>query len=287
MKRNVLNSPHLSKLKKHRRRVVLEKILISLLGLLAVFFSAVYLSRLNSLNINDIEISGNKVVSTEMIKTIIEQQLAGKYLGLFPKTNLLFYPKNKIENALQNQLQRLKNIDLKIQNNKILQVSVTERIPTYLWCGADLPTNAAAENCYFMDTDGYIFDTAPYFSGEVYFKFYGGANINAVSPLGSYFSEQNFQQLISFKNILLSLNLTPVALDDTNDGNMTMLLSRGISLAADPKILFKADADFENVAENLQTALTTEPLQSEFKNKYASLEYIDLRFGNKVYYKFQ
>ena len=46
------------------------------------------------------------------------------------------------------------------------------------------------------------------------------------------------------------------------------------------------DSDFEKLAENLQAALMTEPLQSDFKNKFSSLLYIDLRFGNKVYYKF-
>lgn len=247
----------------------MDKILIGLLGLLAIFFSAVYLSGLNSLNINDIEISGNKVVDTEAIKTIVKQQLAGKYLGLFPKTNLLLYPKKNIENELEDQFKRLENINLSIKNNKILEVSVNERTPEYLWCGAE--PNLEVEKCYFMDENGHVFDEAPYFSGEVYFKFYG--------------SIQNFKQLISFKDILISLGLKPVALYIANDGDIQIFLSGG-SFATAPKIILRVDTDFENVAENLQTALTTEPLQSEFKNKYASLQYIDLRFGNKVYYKF-
>jgi cell division septal protein FtsQ len=271
MKRNVLNSPRLSELKKHRRRVVLDKILILFLGILAIFISLVCLSRLKSLNISDIEISGNKVVDTEAIKNVIEQQMAGKYLGLFPKTNLLLYPKKNIETELENQFKRLENINLSIKNNKILEVSVDERTPEYLWCGNVPLQNNATQDCYFMDENGYIFDQAPYFSGEVYFKFYG--------------SIQNFKQLISFKDILISLGLKPIALYIANDGDIQIFLSGG-SFATAPKIILRANADFENAAENLQTALTTEPLQSEFKNKYASLQYIDLRFGNKVYYKF-
>ena len=54
-----------------------------------------------------------------------------------------------------------------------------------------------------------------------------------------------------------------------------------------PEIIFKADSDFNQIIENLQSVLTTEPLQTEFKTKYSSLLYIDLRFGNKVYYKFK
>jgi hypothetical protein len=286
-KRNVLNSPRLLELKKHRRRAILNKILIILFGLIAVFILLAYLSCFNSLNITGIQISGNKVVDTETLRATVESQIAGKYLWLFPKTNILYYPQNAIKNELQNKFKRLKDINLSIQNNKILLVSVTERIAKYTWCGAipppdanPPPINTNSQKCYFLDEDGYIFDEAPYFSGEVYFKFYGSADI------GSYFSKQNFKRLISFKDILVGIGLKPVSLYITNDGDVNIFLSRGNSSTNEPKIIFKIDADFQNVAENLEAALTTEPLQSEFKNKYSLLQYIDLRFGNKVYYKF-
>ena len=137
--------------------------------------------------------------------------------------------------------------------------------------------------CYFLDEDGYIIDEAPYFSGEVYFKFYGSSE-----GLGSYFSKENFKQLILFKDILISFGLKPVAFYLTNNGDAEVFLSKGTShaLTTGPKIIFKQNADFQNIAENLEAALNTEPLKSKFKNKYSSLLYIDLRFGNKVYDKF-
>ena len=49
----------------------------------------------------------------------------------------------------------------------------------------------------------------------------------------------------------------------------------------------KMTSDFQKIAENLQAALATEPLRSDFKNKYSSLLYLDLRYGNKVYFKFK
>jgi cell division septal protein FtsQ len=293
-KRNVLNSPRLLELKKGRHRAVLNKILLSLLGLLAVFVLLAYFSHFDSLNINEVQIVGNKIVDAEAIKTAVKQQVAGKYLWFFPKTNILFYPQNSIRNELQDKFKRLKDINFSIQNNKILEVSLSERVAKYTWCGATLPAQAGsppidAENqkCYFLDENGYVFDEAPYFSGEVYFKFYGLADLNINNLLGSYFFKQNFKQLISFKDILVSIGLKPAALDITDDGDIEIFLSRGTSSTTGPKIILKADADFQNVAENLEAALSTEPLQSKFKDKYSSLLYIDLRFGNKVYYKFQ
>ena len=281
-KRNVLNSPRLLELKKHRRRVALSKILMSLLAFLVIFFLLAYFSNFKSLNINNVEITGNKVIDTEALKTTIQEQMTGKYLWLFPKTNILLYPKNSIKNILQEKFKRLNSINLSIKNTT-LEVSLGERTAKYTWCGAESPESSLQnQQCYFVDEEGYVFDEAPYFSGEVYFKFYGVQS-------ESYFFKQNFKQLIAFKDTLIGLDLKPIILYVTNNGDAEIFLSKGMSSTSTigPKIIFKIDADFENVAENLGAALNTEPLKSKFKNKYSSLLYIDLRFGNKVYDKFQ
>jgi len=283
MKRNVLNSPGLLELKKRRHKVFLNKILILLFGVLVIFFSLAYLSHLNRLNINEVEILGNKVLDTETLKIAVKEQITGKYLWLFPKTNIFLYPKNTIKNDLQDQFKRIKDINLTIKNTKILEISLTEREAKYTWCGdsAEARLSQNSENkCYFVDEDGYVFDEAPYFSGNIYFKFYG-------TQTESYFSKQNFKQLISFRDVLVGMGLKPIAMYVTNDGDIQVHLSSTNPLSMEPKIILKADADFKNVAENLQAALDTEPLKSKFKNKYSTLEYIDLRFGNKVYDKFQ
>ncbi|MBU0999140.1 hypothetical protein KKG24_02415 [Patescibacteria group bacterium] len=283
MKRDVLNSPRLLELKRHRRRIILIKFFIFILGLIVFCILLLYLSNLDVLNISKVEILNKNTTDMEAIKKMAEEQIAGKYLGLFPKTNIFFYPKNAIKSKLQEKFKKLKNINLSIKNNKILEISSEERIAKYTWCGVVRPASYTNDQkCYFMDEDGYIFDEAPYFSGEVYFKFYGIQS-------ESYFFKQNFKQLIIFKDILLKLGLKPVSLDITDIGDVEIFLMKGTSsaLAPEPKIIFKIDADFQNIIENLETALNTEPLKSKFKNKYSSFLYIDLRFENKVYDKFQ
>jgi hypothetical protein len=71
----------------------------------------------------------------------------------------------------------------------------------------------------------------------------------------------------------------------TSLGNVEIFLSSGNSSSVGPYIIFKLDGNYQNIAENLEAALTTEPLQTEFNKNYSSLQYIDLRFGNKVYFK--
>lgn len=290
-KRNILDSPGLLKLKKRRHKDALNKILVSLFGFVVIVILSSYLSRLGRMNISEIQIVGNKIVDAEKLKAEVEKQIAGKYFWLFPKTNILFYPQGAIKTKLQNKFKRLKSVNFSIKNNKTLEISVSERVALYTWCGAKSAENASLaseenQKCYFMDADGCVFDEAPYFSGDIYFKFYGLLDADTDEPFGSYFSKSNFKQLILFKDILVGMKLKPVALHVIDNENAEVILSKGVSAVAEPRIIFKPDANIQNIAENLQAALDTEPLKSKFKNKYSSLQYIDLRFSNKVYDKF-
>src|SRR3989344_2203849 len=292
-KRKVLNSPRLLELRRRRHQEFQYKILLCLAAILSLFSLFTYVSRIPSLNIDSIEISGNKVIEGEAIQAVVNENLTGHFLWAFPKTNIFFYPKNKIIARLRDNFSRLNDITFAVdrlqsaESTNVLKINVTEREAFYMWCGPirkipdvlEIEETAGESQCYFMDEDGFIFDEAPYFSGEVYFKFYGPAE-------ESYFSPQNFEQLILFKNALENIKLKPIALDVEANGDARMFLSRETAPIS-PEIIFKTDSDFQKIAENLETALATEPLQSSFNNNYSNLLYLDLRFGNKVYYKFR
>jgi len=287
-KRNILNSPGLLELKRRRRKIFLNKILISIFALVVIFAGLAYISRISVLNINEVEVTGNKVLDTEAIRNAVTKVTSGNYLWLFPRTNILFYPQSNIKVALIDEFKRLEKVDLSIKNYKILKISVTEREGVYTWCG-DAPGGSGDDSknpCFFLDKNGYIFAEAPFFSGDVYFKFYGKLDLKNDSPLGSNFSPPNFGELISFKKSLENIGLKPEVLYVKDDDSIKIFLP-GKTLGREPYIILDAEDDFQKLAENLELALGTEPLLSDFKNKYSSLEYIDLRYGNKVYYKFK
>jgi hypothetical protein len=70
------------------------------------------------------------------------------------------------------------------------------------------------------------------------------------------------------------------------DGINSLYMDHGVNDTL-PKILFKNDADLENILENLSLAMKKSEFASEINSKYNKLLYIDLRFKNKVLYKFQ
>ncbi len=288
---SVLNSPRLLELKRKKNKILRKKILIYLSIFVAILIGLSFLSKWQKLNIIDIQISGNKVIETNLIEEVAKEKISGDYLYFFPKTNFLLYPRTQIEESLALKFKRLTDISVKVINPQKLEISVSERIPLYTYCGLTPPDTSDEkavheQKCYFLDKEGYIFDEAPYFSGEVYLKLYGVVSGDGENPSGSYFFQTNFSKLITLKDNLDKIKIKPSAFFIEDNGDMHILLSSGV-LKKGPEILLKADADFEKVVENLQSILSTEPLQSDFKSKYSSLLYIDLRFGNKVYYKFR
>ncbi len=288
-KKSVLYSPRIREIKKKKNRVLRRKILIYLILLIAILTLIGFSLRWQKINIQKIAISGNKVIDTELIKNIVAENLVGNYLYILPKTNFIFYPKDKIKLELSSKYKRLKDITLNVDNLERLNIQVNERTAHYTWCGAipeDLTINTE-EKCYFIDDDGYIFDEAPYFSGEVYFKFYGTNDINTSDPMGSYYAKDIFNKLITLNTTLKTMGLKTSALSIKGNGEIKVFLSGINKSATRPEIILNTKSDFNKIAENLQAALTTAPLQSDFEKKYASLLYIDLRFGNKVYYKFK
>jgi len=288
-KRNVLNSPRLVEIQKKKKKIFLNKVFVFLAIFVIVLIGLSFLSRWPKINIRDVAISGNKVTDTKKIEEAVREEISGHYLWFFPKTNFLFYPKSEIKNRLASDFKRLRDLEVGIVGDNTLGVTMGERVGSYTWCGDDLPSVSASSEdsgCYFMDETGYVFDEAPYFSRNVYFRFFGKLDGEGESKAGSYFAPSTFKELIGLKKSLETMKLKPSFVVVKEDGDVEMYLVSNSSFSNSQKIIFRIDSDFQKIAENLQVALDTEPLKSDFKNKYSSLLYIDLRFGNKVYYKF-
>lgn len=286
-KRNVLSSPRLTQLRRKRKRAFRIKFSIFFMAGVLVLVGLSFATRINKLNIDKVMVEGNKVVETEDLEQEIKNDLSGRYFWLFPRTNFLIYPKNKIRNDLANKFKRVKKVSFNVENFKTLHVSIEEYEGKYLWCGIVIPVlnNNVEQKCYFMDSGGYIFDEAPYFSGQVYFKFFGGINLQKEDPSGNYFAPEYFGKIITLKDNMEKMNLKPTSFWFESQDEVDISLAGEPSMS--PRVIFKIDSDYQKLTENLQAAISTEPLQTELKDKFYSLQYIDLRFGNKVYYRFK
>ncbi len=287
--KSVLNSPRTIEIKNRKRKILQKKIIIFSVIFLVSFIGLSFLSKWSELNITKFEYTGNKIVDSSDIEKIVLENISGRYVWLFPKTNFALYPKGNIRKDLVEKFKRFKEININLKDLNTLEINVVEREGEYMWCGDLLPEDLSqieGRKCYFMDNTGYIFDEAPYFSGEIYFRFYGILSENSENPVNSVFMPENFPRIAKLKDMLEAIDLKPIAFLLKEDGDIEFYLSPKGTLTK-PKIILKLNSDFDKIIENLHASIQTEPLYSDLKNKYDSLLYIDMRFGNKVYYKFE
>jgi hypothetical protein len=274
---------------KHKRRIRRRRLAVLFLILFLTIASAsAYFSSNEKVTINKIVVNGTNIINPPEIVIQIEKQLKGRYYRLYSRANSFIYPYQQIYNDLLKTFPRIEKLSITKEGLNTLKVDIKERLGSYLYCGSNIPElkNEIGENCYFINNDGYVFDKAPYFSGNVYFKYYVKIN-NESNPLGQNILEENyFHQMVRFVDGITNLGFKPIYLVMGEDGINSLYLNHEVGETA-PKIIFQKDNDLENILSNLSTAMSKFEFANEVNSKYSTLQYIDLRFKSKVLYKFQ
>ena len=284
LKKHIQESPELQKLRRKREQAY--KRMVVLVSILAVTVVAglVTLVRYPKVQIRTINVTGNYVVQTNEVLTRVQGLLEGNYLYFIPRTNALFYPRQQIINDLLKTFPRFRSVDISQGDVTSLTITVNEVHGFALWCGMDSFRSDAP--CYFADDLGRIIDTAPNYSGNVYPRFFGSMLIDdGANPLGKQIVEpERFTGLVTFAKEVTSLGLPVRATLVSANNNDSFIIDLGQNTFA--TIKFLADADYAVISKNLQLALAKDDLAKQIAKDKKNLQYFDLRFSNKVYYKF-
>ena len=275
-------------LKKKRNRKLLRWV-GAFFGLIFIIGGASYISHRPSIRISDVLLSGQVLVAEAEIKSETLSYLHGSYLWLFPKNNAFIYPRNDLIKNLKNEFKRIDTVNVHLKNFHTLAIDVTERKPVALWCdtlpGQDIPPVGQGtahagepEHCYFMDGNSTIFAEAPQFSGDAYFKYYG--TVFSEDPIGSYYisSSTKFLGMIDFVETARKLAIQPLYIVAKNAGEFSLVLHGG------GQIYFDTKEPLSKIVSNLEALLRTPALKISL-GQDLSIDYIDLRFGNKLFYK--
>lgn len=277
-KKKIASSPKVRELYRRRRQALLIKVSLFVFLFAIFLFGLSYLSRYPKFVIQEIEIRGAKAISKEHLETLAEEKISGNYAFIFSKKNILIYPKGSLEKALLDKFKRIQKLSVERLGQKLI-IDVEERQGEYLLCGSE-------DSCYFMDSVGFVFDKAPNFSGSVYFKIYTDAFFTQGEEIigRKFLEEEKLLGIFVFRDRISQI-IQIDSLEAPESGEYKFNLAIGGNTLK-PYIFFRKEGDFNKLFENLTLALETEPLLSEFQNK-ANLEYLDLRYNNKVLYKFK
>jgi cell division septal protein FtsQ len=266
---------------KRRQRVRLRFYLL-ISAVVAVVVGIVAASHLDAIQINKVTVTGNSVVTTEELLSLAESQLTGSYFFMFPKRNMFLYPHRAIEASVTERYAKIQKATIETEGLKTITLVIRERKPFALWCAGTLHENS--DECYFLDEDGLVFAPAPHFTGNVFLRYHGllftedgtAAPKDADPTRLHFLSVAEFQRLTFFLDALKNSGIHPVSLSLTDAMDIDLELENGA------RLMLSRDQNLSEILDNLESILGTEELSREM---FERVEYIDLRFGDRVYYR--
>ena len=282
-----LNREILKSSTKIRRRKIERFLSLFSLTVVALLDVSIVFAQLDSFQIQQVDISGNKEIETASLFSGAQRILSGKYFGIYPKSNFFIYPKGEIIKETL-KIGALASV-IATRDGSILYISVEEREPKYLWCGELLepPEN---KKCFYVDEDGFSYARAPEFSGHIFFEFYGG------EKLGGY-TGKNILPSAQFKNVVSLYGYLETTIKQFISPDAE-LYGVNIKKGGDVDFLVKENDGFWEIrstisidsteqAKKMEIAVSSPVFQGELKKNARGILYLDLRFGKKVFYKFR
>lgn len=265
------------KLRRRRRRQVVS-VVVGLI-IVALLVSLGWIATTSKLMISSVKVSGAVAVSPAEVKNLVETVLAGKYFYIFPKRHIFWYPQQELEKKLSEQFSRIDSINISRQGFNEIEVKVKERMPLVLVC---------AERCFFADRSGLVYAVAPTFSKPVYLIWDTGSSTPSVGSKVGEPGAFDFIELIAgyFDEVFAGRGLgnwQATRVVSLAEGDYKIVFSEAETGKTLPVLVANSEAPTSS-AKNLDLALG-QILGTSTPRLLPSLEYLDLRFGKKVFYK--
>ena len=264
----------------NKRRKKSSKNFLLVLGIFILIFGGIAFLRIPAFLINKVEIiSSEKFINEEKIKEIASSQIAGSFGFVVPKSNFFFYPKEKIKSSISSEFPEIGTIKVGASIDNTLEIEITPRKTFAIWCRA-----FGDSECYSMDYSGLVFSRVTVSSAEAEGTVIYSGLIEG-NPIDKKFGEdfagletgELLKNLSSFVKQAKSIGINITRINVLNKIEAIAVFDKGI-LKFTP-----AKASDEIFIENLK--LFIEEIKKKNNNVLPQFEYIDARYGNKIFYK--
>ncbi len=255
-----------SKYKRRRRRTLLGIFIV-----LVCFAGIVWVLSLERFQIANISIEGLERTKDADIRARTETFLNTKRFYVLPRRSIWILDRQNLADMLKHEFSTLKSARVRTAFDQTLRVVVEEYDPWGVLCSATSGT------CYWMDRAGVVFEGAPDFTGLIVPKVQDNRIYDI--HLGGTYVSQAFMQLVAYFNekAVSDQNLQSLAFSiDAKDQTLRVQTRAGW------EILLLESNNPEEAYKNLQTAIS-----GDIKSRVNDLEYIDLRFDKRIFYKFR
>lgn len=249
-----------------RKRSILKSrsFWLSVLALI-IFLAVFYLISFSSIfQVKEIEISGNQKVPTEDIKGLVKDTLPRRIL-FFDSGSILLIDLRRTREELLDKLPQIKKVEFDRDFLSKLIVSIEERKPVAIV--------ENGEKDLFIDDQGIAFEEVSERGSWLLIK---DPNQSQDLKLGEkVVEEEKLSPILEIKSELRELGIRISLAEVIGQHRVDIETLEGW------KIYFDLESDISKQVFNLDLVLK-EKISLE---KRENLEYVDLRFGNQIYYK--
>ena len=269
-----------TRLKTRRRRLRVVMFCICLILGVGVVGGLGAASHVEKFAISGVTVTGVHQLDPHSVTEAAARILQETGFHLFSRKNMFLYPKSTIESDLVANFPRIRTVSVARTSLLASAVVVTihERESFATWCPGEIAkashgVSDALQKCFVMDESGFIYAESGD-SPKTAYVFSGGL-LPGTDVIGQTFLRGRIQETISLLNALAKAGFNPKGLSVDSEKDFSVGLENG------PLILASFEMQPAEILRNLQTALEADGV----KAKFATLKYIDLRFGNRVYYQ--
>jgi hypothetical protein len=145
----------------------------------------------------------------------------------------------------------------------------------------------ANDKCFYIDAFGVVFSEAPVFSGSVLFTYRGG-ELATTTPASTVSGEGVLGRRIMSEDEFVAVGQFLAQLSEVGFDAVEIEISANsyeVLVDEDVKILVDKEHLDERI-ENIKAALRAERLKTD-RSFLKTILYIDLRFDNRIYYKYR
>ncbi len=246
------------------KQFLLGFIIFATIALLVVGVRTV--TRLPAFTLTTVVASGGSTIDEAAVAAKVDAVLEGDYLRLIPRRFTYTYPEAEVVAAVSG-VDRIKNPVIERTNRHTLSISYEEYYPDALWCA-----DKESTECLFLDDTGYAFGSAPHLTGGSLLRYYTLQDTPERGQMA--FSVVDYQAIKDFVNELGKTGwyVATVEVDSVRDVFYT--LAQGGELKATLN---------QSGTETLSYLMTIRQ-STEFAHLApGNFQYIDLRFGSKVF----
>ena len=267
-----------------------SKVILSTFVLVFLFFVAGGgVSHNARWQISAINILGAQAVDANLVRSAVEEKLQGNYYLVYARSNSYLFSKRDIETGLIQKFLRLAEVEVHKADDHTIVVQVVERKPFALWCGEVYNREVYELNdCWFIDKTGFVFDRAPVFSEGVYPEIYAGLQGGKEGDfLGARILSSRFNFVYEVEQKLAQNIGEPLraSIKDAREYSIVIGKSSTYPILVGAELRFRDDTSADVLVKNLFKAVVAQFPKGASSAK--KLLYVDLRFGNKIFFGFE